>query len=694
LWTESITVESTPTLPIVGADLKVCSSTATLDGNTPLIGTGVWTLLSGGGTITDPSSPISEVTGLQDGINQFVWTISNSCATNSKTYIISKENSPTTATAGVDQIICKNDATLSGNTPLIGSGHWSLISGTGTLSDPLNPLSKVTGLSIGDNVFEWTITSFCNSNSDRVTIKVEDKPTISNAGLNFSVCSTISNLNGDISLIGVGTWTLVSGAGIISDIHSENSTVTDLGIGDNVFKWTILNSCSSSTSQVTITRIVPPTIANAGKDSTFCTSNGKLKGNKALIGIGHWTVVEGTGQITTPTDSLSSVTGMSIGKNTFRWTISNLCEPTNNFDEVTFTIDASSTISDAGKDQDPICLTTTNLAGNNPIFGIGTWTLESGTGTITSPNSPNSEVTGLGLGINIFKWTISNTCNSNFDIVKINRLEPPTIAKVTPIKPICIKSSQLTGNTPEVGTGFWSLISGSGSITSLSNPTSTVTNLGVGTNIFRWTIFNNCSSSYADVKITVETQPSKAHVGPNQQVCGTTANLDGKNPLIGFGTWSLVSGAGKINVISDTTSGISNLGLGENIFKWTVSNSCNSSSALITIFNTGQCPDEDSLQNELIYYIPNSFTPNSDEFNQTFQPVFTSGIEPQMYTFYIFDRWGEIIFESHDASVGWKGTFGSDDRKAQDGVYTWKIKFTDINTQKEHTIVGHVVLIR
>ena len=691
--TISITVESTPTLPIVGPDSKVCSSSTFLDGNTPLNGIGTWTLLSGNGTITDSHSPTSEVINLQDGINKFVWTISNSCATNSKTIIISKENLPTTAAAGVDQIICRNNTTLSANTPIIGSGKWSLISGTGIITNISNPLSNVTGLSIGDNVFEWTITSFCNSNSDRVTIKVEDQPTISNAGINKSVCTSSSNLTANKSLIGFGTWTIFSGAGIISDLHSENSTVTDLGIGDNVFKWTISNSCSSSSSQVTITRILSPTIANAGNDSTFCGSIAKLNGNIASIGLGNWTVIAGTGQITSPTNRLSGITGMSIGINTFRWTISNFCEPSNNFDDVTFTIEVSSTLSDAGTDQNPVCSTITNLAGNEPISGIGTWILESGSGIITSPNSLNSEVTDLGVGINIFKWTILNSCNSNFDIVKIVRIEQPTIAKVTPIKPICISNSILTGNVPIVGAGVWSLISGSGIITSTSNPTSTVTNLGVGTNIFRWTIFNTCSSSFEDVKIIVETPPTKSYVGPNQEVCGETAILDGKTPFIGYGTWSLVSGSGKINAISDTSSGISNLGVGENIFKWTISNSCNSSSAQITIFNTGRCPDEDSLKNDLIYYVPNSFTPNADPFNQTFQPIF-SGIEPQKYTFYIFDRWGEIIFESHDSSIGWKGTLGSDDRKAQDGVYTWKIKFTDINTQKEHTIVGHVVLIR
>lgn len=40
-----------------------------------------------------------------------------------------------------------------------------------------------------------------------------------------------------------------------------------------------------------------------------------------------------------------------------------------------------------------------------------------------------------------------------------------------------------------------------------------------------------------------------------------------------------------------------------------------------------------------------------------------------------FDRWGEVIFESRDASVGWDGTYSGDARNVQDGVYTYKIVY-------------------
>jgi len=95
---------------------------------------------------------------------------------------------------------------------------------------------------------------------------------------------------------------------------------------------------------------------------------------------------------------------------------------------------------------------------------------------------------------------------------------------------------------------------------------------------------------------------------------------------------------------------------------------------------------------ELIYYIPNSFTPNGDERNNTFQPVFTSGFDPYSFRLLIFDRWGETLFESNDAKVGWDGTYNG--TLVQEGIYTWTVKFKDPNTDKKYTESGHVTLVK
>jgi gliding motility-associated-like protein len=99
-------------------------------------------------------------------------------------------------------------------------------------------------------------------------------------------------------------------------------------------------------------------------------------------------------------------------------------------------------------------------------------------------------------------------------------------------------------------------------------------------------------------------------------------------------------------------------------------------------------------QEEPIVYIPNTFTPDGDQYNHVFLPVFTSGYDPFNYEMLIFNRWGEIVFESRDVNVGWDGTYGLNGTDAQDGAYTYKIIYKVLKTDERRLLVGHVNLIR
>ncbi|MFY7991625.1 MAG: PKD domain-containing protein [Fluviicola sp.] len=99
------------------------------------------------------------------------------------------------------------------------------------------------------------------------------------------------------------------------------------------------------------------------------------------------------------------------------------------------------------------------------------------------------------------------------------------------------------------------------------------------------------------------------------------------------------------------------------------------------------------VEEELIYYVPNTFTPDGDKHNQIFLPVIESGFDPDSYRFFIFNRWGQLVFESKDILVGWDGTF--DGFQAQDGTYTWKIEFkSTLRRQVDNVITGHVNVLR
>jgi gliding motility-associated-like protein len=98
------------------------------------------------------------------------------------------------------------------------------------------------------------------------------------------------------------------------------------------------------------------------------------------------------------------------------------------------------------------------------------------------------------------------------------------------------------------------------------------------------------------------------------------------------------------------------------------------------------------VEEELIFYVPNTFTPDNSGFNDFFQPIFTSGFDPQNFKLLIFNRWGEVIFESNDASIGWDGTYGG--KLVQDGTYIWKIEFLVNSSDERITEHGHVNLIK
>lgn len=101
-----------------------------------------------------------------------------------------------------------------------------------------------------------------------------------------------------------------------------------------------------------------------------------------------------------------------------------------------------------------------------------------------------------------------------------------------------------------------------------------------------------------------------------------------------------------------------------------------------------------SYQELLIYYVPNSFTPDADEHNQLFTPVFTSGFSPDNFEMTIFNRWGELIWQSFDHKEGWDGSFGLNGLNAPVGTYIWVISFKPKDNDDKLKITGFVNLLR
>jgi len=89
-------------------------------------------------------------------------------------------------------------------------------------------------------------------------------------------------------------------------------------------------------------------------------------------------------------------------------------------------------------------------------------------------------------------------------------------------------------------------------------------------------------------------------------------------------------------------------------------------------------------------YIPSGFNPGGS-INYVFLPVCENVVDYQLY---IYDRWGQLLFQSEDISTGWDGTFNSN--AAPQGVYVYRIdyKLYDYDQLMKHTKTGTVTLIR
>lgn len=94
---------------------------------------------------------------------------------------------------------------------------------------------------------------------------------------------------------------------------------------------------------------------------------------------------------------------------------------------------------------------------------------------------------------------------------------------------------------------------------------------------------------------------------------------------------------------------------------------------------------------EVLIYAPNAFTPDGDEFNQSWR-VHLQGIDPSDFELLIYNRWGEIIWQSHDIDASWDGTYNG--QIVPTGVYNWTIRTKDSINDGKYVWTGSINLIR
>jgi PKD domain/Secretion system C-terminal sorting domain len=556
-----------------------------------------WTKISGpaNGTITNPTTAATSVTGLVAGVYRFELRVTdNNGATDTDTIQVTvnsiASNVPPTAIAGVDQSITlpTNSVILSGSGTdadgTITAYAWTKISGpaNGTITNPTTAATSVTGLVAGVYRFELRVTDN-NGASDTDTMQVTVNPAATNIPptANAGVDQSITLPTNSVILSGSGTdvdgtitaytWTKISGPanGTITNPTTAATSVTGLVAGVYRFELRVTDNngaTDTDTMQVTVnvaTNIAPT--ANAGTDQniTLPTNSVILSGSgtdvDGTITAYAWTKISGpaAGTITNPTTAATSVTGLVAGIYRFelRVTDNNGATDTDTVQVIVFAPNITPT-ANAGLDQS-ITLPTnsTNLlgSGNDPDGTIiaYSWSKISGptAGSITNPTTAASSITGLVAGVYKFELRVTdNNGASDTDTMQVT-VNPDNIAPTAnagPDQTVILPANNVTLNGSGIDvdgtiTAYaWRQIGGpADKLTSINTATTVLQNLVDGTYQFELTVTDNKGATGKDTVSIIAKQeiaPSQnsINVYPNPVIDFTTLEINTTNNKSGM----------------------------------------------------------------------------------------------------------------------------------------------------------------
>jgi PKD repeat protein len=442
----TITVNPPAVQSNAGPNDAVCNSTTyTLKANSPSPYTGQWTVTAGpaGATFADATKPNTTVSGLIPGnIYQFTWTITAvaPCPTNSSAVVITDDALSVGGSTGANATVCSGSnsgiITLSGQVGNVirwelstdNGATWQPIANTGTTQQYINIATTTQYRAVIQS-------GSCSAATSTVTTITVNQPAVqANAGPNQEICNTTTyTLQGNNPAPGNGQWMVTSGpaGATFSDATQPNAVVSGLVPGNTyVFTWSITPQapCASNSSAVTII-VDPATVGGiTASDASVCA--GSNSGTITLSGqvgkIIRWESSTDNGATWAAIVNTSTTQQyLNLNKPTqYRAVVqSGICQM--QFSSVTtITVNQPVVPANAGGNQTLCGAVSVTLQGNDPTPFKGTWSQTAGpAATIVSPNSPQTQVTGLTPGNDYtFAWTIQGQppCANSTSFVQIH----------------------------------------------------------------------------------------------------------------------------------------------------------------------------------------------------------------------------------------------------------------------------------
>lgn len=466
-------------------------------------------------TFGSPYTPQTTVEGLTEGVYRVYWRINNGACADSS-YLTLSLISP--AEVAGDTCVHEDNAALNA-VDVKGdhqSGHWSVLTGNGSITDISSSSTSVSGLDWDVHQFIWQISDtigFCQS-SDTMRVTRFSLP---DAG--EDQCVPIFHEEAEVSLSGntprPGESAFWSNADSSSIALSEPA-ITHLPLGIHKFFWSIERIAGACAAKDSVTiRVITASNAGATQCLTEPLASVNLTANQYSSSTGetgYWTSDQNA-FFSSYNDPGAELSIPSPGAYTLWWHITN--QSCRDSSKVTVSIlSQPQTIPDICAHEhmtDTIRLSATSF---NSEYQAGLWRSLNPATRIEDPASTTTAVQGLSLGLNRFYWQLTDTIGvcSSTDTLDINIVTTPEATT----EPCHIaddngkKTVSLLGNTftNSLESGFWTMSAPGFSMDSLLiNPK---ISLEPGQYSFAWNIRNTASTcSMADtINIVVVSKAS------------------------------------------------------------------------------------------------------------------------------------------------------------------------------------------
>ncbi|HRN95549.1 MAG TPA: gliding motility-associated C-terminal domain-containing protein, partial [Chitinophagales bacterium] len=652
-------------------------------------------------TQTVPIAGTAPVGNLAAGSYTITVNDANSCSV-VQTLTLTAPNPPVITSINATAETCAGDNNGTANV-IVNGGNGAL---TYTWSNS-GSAASINNLSPG--VYKITVTDAANcSATDSVTVSAG--PVCCTVNISAAITQpSCGNNDGGINL------TILPAATYTYTWSNGNSTANNSGLGAGTYSVTVTNTGNNCTKDTTFSLSNPnaPTVSNVTSTPESCTGNDGTASLTASGGTGTLTITWSNG------NSGNNIAQLAAGNYSYTVTDQNSCQATGTVTVAPavgccFMQAAASTVA-------------TSCGENNGSISVSITT----NGTAPYQYSTNGSsyqqadsFTNLSGGDYTVYVLDANSCADTLTLVNVGVSSNTLAINFNTIDPGCAGANsgsidaQVTGGTPAY-TYTWS---NGASDSSLSN-------LAAGT--YSLTITDNNSCSFSSSATLNATQPFSIALGNDTAFCaGGNALLNAPSGYAAYawssgdttqqinvaqsGTYSVtVSNSGGctaaasvhvtvtplpiIDLPTDTTMFENNpimlvpiiTGNATGEYLWTpdeaisclncaqpVVNPTDTTIYVLRFTDASKCPATATIKVNVVkggdIYMPNVFSPNGDGNNDIFKPL---GFNVKHILWKVFNRWGELVFQSDDFNIGWDGMFKSSPQPAGVYVYTMDVTF-------------------